>query len=292
LETPPVWVLPEEYHGHSGPDSQNEPTRLEGDITESLLKEVLLEQAGGKAGSNGFSKYARVGVLALVAILAVFLTTTWVVNSAQQRAPAPGLALASATPPPAVLNQPYTFALQASGGRPPYKWAVVDGQLPEGLSLEPEGIIRGQTNETGTYDVKVQVKAADSEAAAEQQISLTVRIGPKIKSGGELTNGWLGRDYSHPLGVEGGQRPYRWAVTSGSIPPGLTLNTFSGFLGGRPEAAGTFRFEVSVTDLFGATSTRPFELTVKPVAEAVEKTERVVQAAASNSPPDSREGSR
>jgi hypothetical protein len=286
LETPPIWVLPEEYHLHMPSPASTKTAQLEGDITESLLKEVLLEQGDSKSPSKGLSKYTRVGGLALVATVVAFLATSWVVNSAQKKALIAGLTLASTTPPSAVVNQPYAFALQASGGRPPYQWAVVDGRLPEGLTLEPEGIIRGQSETTGTYDVRVQVKGAGSETAVEQQVSLTVRLGPKIKSDGTLAAGWAGRDYSYPLGVEGGQRPYRWAVTRGSIPPGLTLNTFSGFLGGRPEVAGTFRFDISVTDLFGATSTRPFQLTVKPAPQAVERIERIVRATTANSPPE------
>ena len=60
------------------------------------------------------------------------------------------------------------------------------------------------------------------------------------------------------------------------------LNGFSGFLGGRAEAAGSYRFSISVSDLFAATSTRAFELTVTPAgdAEAVERVARAVSPGA------------
>jgi hypothetical protein len=158
-------------------------------------------------------------------------------------------------------------------------WSVVEGQLPIGLTLEPEGVIRGQSDATGVFEVRVQVRESGSEAAtATQQLSLTVKQGPRIKSPEALPVAAVGRDYSYPLGVDGGQRPYRWAVTTGSVPPGLSLNAFSGFLGGRPEAAGTYRFSVSVSDLFAATSTRAFELTVGPAGDA-ETIERIARAA-------------
>jgi hypothetical protein len=223
----------------------------------------------------------------MVAVLAVFLTISWAVNSSTNQAQLAALSVAAVAPPPAVVNQPYTYALQASGGQAPYQWSVVEGKLPEGLTLEPEGIIRGQSSATGVYDVRIQVKEAGSEASsASQQFSLTVKLGPKIKSEETLAPALVGRDYSCPLGVEGGQRPYRWAVTSGSVPPGISLNAFSGFLGGRPQAAGTYRFSISVSDLFGATSTRPFEMTVRPVQEggAGEKVDRMVRAAALEPP--------
>jgi hypothetical protein len=177
-----------------------------------------------------------------------------------------------------VVHQPYSYSLQASGGRGPYHWSVVEGQLPAGLTLEAEGTIRGQSDATGVFGVLVQVKGSGSEAAgATQQLSLTVKQGPRIKSAEILPLASVGREYAYPLGVDGGQRPYRWAVTSGSVPPGVSLNAFSGFLRGRPEAEGAYRFSISVSDLFTATSTRTFELTVKPAGDT-EATQRVASA--------------
>jgi hypothetical protein len=178
-----------------------------------------------------------------------------------------------------VAHQPYSYSLHASGGQRPYEWSVVEGQLPKGLILEPDGVIRGESGASGVFEVRVQVKGSGSAAAtATLPLSLTVKQGPRIKSGEKLAAAVVGREYSHPLGVEGGQRPYRWAIAAGSIPPGLSLNTFSGFLAGRAESAGTYRFSISVSDLFAATSTRAFELTVAP-ANGAETVERIARAA-------------
>lgn len=49
-----------------------------------------------------------------------------------------------------------------------------------------------------------------------------------------------------------GTAPYTWKVTSGSLPPGLSLNGATGAIGGTPTAAGSYSFEYTVTDAAGA----------------------------------------
>jgi hypothetical protein len=285
LEATPIWILPDEYHGHAvRPAGGASPRQLEGEVTEALLREVLTERPAPSRrrdfGNLGkFLKPAGVGALAVVLVISL-----WALFSSQStEATFAELAVAAATPPPAVVNQPYSFSLHAQGGHAPYEWSVVDGKLPAGLTLDPQGVIRGQSDEAGVYDLRVQVKESGSSAAVTKQLSLTVKQGPRIKAADTLIVATVGRDYSHPLGVEGGQRPYRWAVAGGSVPPGMSLNSFSGFLGGRPEAAGTYRFSVSVSDLFGATSTRNFELTVQLPPSGL--AERIVHPTASDSAP-------
>lgn len=286
LEATPIWILPDEYHGHAArPGEGASPRQLEGEVNEALLREVLMERPAAAARHRNlgylkqYFKPAAVGALAFVLVLSLW---AWFSSPATEATSAE-LAVAAAAPPPAVVNQPYSFSLQAQGGHAPYEWSVVDGKLPAGLTLDPQGVIRGQSDEAGVYDLRVQVKESGSSAAVTKQLSLTVKQGPRIKAPDTLAGATVGRDYSHPLGVEGGQRPYRWAVTGGSVPPGMSLNAFSGFLGGRPEAAGIYRFSVSVSDLFGATSTRDFELTVQLPPSGL--AERIVHATTSDSAP-------
>jgi len=47
--------------------------------------------------------------------------------------------------------------------------------------------------------------------------------------------------------VASGVPPYRWSVLSGTLPPGLTLNS-GGFLQGVPQQAGQFQFVIEVQD--------------------------------------------
>jgi serine/threonine protein kinase len=284
LETPPIWRLPTEYHGHElRATAEASAGQLEGEVTEALLREVLQERPIPRKGLQSIRKRFKTAGMAAIGAIAAASVLIWALSSSPEMTLTAELKVSQAPPPAAVVGQPYSYALQAVGGRGPYEWTVVEGELPKGLNLEPEGVLRGQSGATGVFDVRVQVKESGSEAVtATQQLSLTVKQGPRIKSAETLSPAVVGRDYSHPLGVEGGQRPYRWALTTGSVPPGISLNSFSGFVGGRPESAGTYRFSISVSDLFSATSTRDFELTVKP-ASGSETIEGVAQA--SRTPP-------
>ena len=58
--------------------------------------------------------------------------------------------------------------------------------------------------------------------------------------------------------------PCTWTVTSGSLPPGLTLNATSGTISGIPTTAGNFAFFVMVTDTTGPSAQQSFFITINP----------------------------
>jgi hypothetical protein len=57
----------------------------------------------------------------------------------------------------------------------------------------------------------------------------------------------VGQPYSATLQSLGGSSPYVWAVTSGALPAGLTLDPTTGTVTGTPAAVGTSAFAVRVT---------------------------------------------
>ena len=54
--------------------------------------------------------------------------------------------------------------------------------------------------------------------------------------------------YTATLTASGGTNPYKWQVTSGTLPPGLSLPTDTGEISGTPSSAGTFSFTIQVQD--------------------------------------------
>jgi len=62
-----------------------------------------------------------------------------------------------------------------------------------------------------------------------------------------LPSGLSGTAYNVSILTTGGFAPVTFQVTSGSLPPGLTLNT-QGVLSGVPSSSGTFTFNVTATD--------------------------------------------
>jgi phospholipase C len=64
-----------------------------------------------------------------------------------------------------------------------------------------------------------------------------------------LPGGTLGTAYSQSLAATGGVQPYTWAVSSGSLPAGLTLNSSTGLISGMVGGVQTaINFTVTVTD--------------------------------------------
>lgn len=63
-----------------------------------------------------------------------------------------------------------------------------------------------------------------------------------------LTGGTVHKKYTDALGATGGNPPYKWSVSSGSLPTGLKLNKSTGAISGKPKASGTSTFSVEVVD--------------------------------------------
>jgi len=167
----------------------------------------------------------------------------------------------------------------------PTQWAVTAGALPGGLSLvvpEPAGRpsppenqtyaeIRGTptTVQTSTFTLR----ATDANGLTATR-TYTIRINPALALGitpqawpalteSEVANLWLNGS--------GGQRPYSWTVSAGTLPPGMTLLQDSPDsdlvrVGGTPTTSGTFTWTLRLTDAAGTTVERTFTVAVAPAS--------------------------
>ena len=70
----------------------------------------------------------------------------------------------------------------------------------------------------------------------------------KLNLSGNLPVGTVNESYNAVLAVGGGSSPYHFSVEAGILPPGISLNQATGTFSGVPSTAGTFSFEVVVTD--------------------------------------------
>jgi hypothetical protein len=77
-----------------------------------------------------------------------------------------------------------------------------------------------------------------------------------------LPDASVGVAYSETLAASAGAPPYTWAISSGSLPPGLALDPVTGEISGLPLGPGSSTFTVSVTDAAAAGGTRSLTLTV------------------------------
>ena len=145
---------------------------------------------------------------------------------------------------------------------------MVAGRVPPGtkfvknnLPARPESRVIGTPTSPGTYSFTVE--ASDNTGAkARRTFTATVLAAAPITidSASTLLNqGTVGQPYGAVLSASGGLMPYTWAITAGTLPPGLSL---IGDAFGTPSAAGTYPFTARVTDSRGATTSAQFTIPV------------------------------
>ncbi|MGR4042715.1 tandem-95 repeat protein [Pseudomonas sp. 910_21] len=100
-----------------------------------------------------------------------------------------------------------------------------------------------------------------------------------------LPNGTQGTAYSQTLTASGGTAPYSFAISAGSLPAGLSLNTGTGVISGTPSASGTFNLTVTATDANSATGSRAYSLLINGLAPPVANAVSVIVAANSSANP-------
>src|SRR6202165_3772232 len=73
-------------------------------------------------------------------------------------AQAPPLAIADEALPALDAGVEFHMLLHATGGVPPYVWSVASGDLPEGVTLTPEGLLAGRPARPGPFTFTLKVE--------------------------------------------------------------------------------------------------------------------------------------
>ncbi|MCS6885311.1 MAG: putative Ig domain-containing protein, partial [Blastocatellia bacterium] len=167
--------------------------------------------------------------------------------------------------PGGMVGMPYSQTISAgSPGTSPFVYYVTSGSLPPGLTLSTlnsVATLSGTPTTAGTYNFTIT--AADvNNCQSSQTYTVTITGCPTITlSPTTLPNGTVGTPYSQSVSASGGNAPYTFS-SSGTLPPGITLNTSTGAISGIPTAAGSYTFTITATDVFGCTGSRTYTVTV------------------------------
>ncbi|HEV2299465.1 MAG TPA: putative Ig domain-containing protein [Candidatus Acidoferrales bacterium] len=164
--------------------------------------------------------------------------------------------------PSANLGSPYGFPLAASGGIAPITWSITSGTLPPGLSLDSTtGQISGIPTVQNSSPPAFTVTASDSAIPTQTAMaSLSIAVGaplPLSVATTQLPPGLSATPYSSTLHANGGVGPFTWAITSGILPSGLSLDSSTGIIFGIPTAVTSANFSVKVTDSESSPQTTP-----------------------------------
>ncbi|MCI0528113.1 MAG: putative Ig domain-containing protein, partial [Nitrospira sp.] len=87
----------------------------------------------------------------------------------------------------------------------------------------------------------------NNSTATQNNLSIEINPAPLIISPITLSNGVVGQAYTALISATGGVLPYIWTVASGSLPTGLTLDSFEQKITGTPTLADNFPFRLEVT---------------------------------------------
>src|ERR1022692_1927618 len=151
------------------------------------------------------------------------------------------------------VGTPYSSTLAASGGCMPYTFSIISGSLPPGLTLNTNtGAITGTPTQAGSFPYVAQVTDCAGRTADTSNLNCVITILDLACAGG---TGQVGVPYSSALVASGGNTPYTFSIISGSLPPGLTLDTTTGAITGTPTTAGPFPYVAQVADAAGRITT-------------------------------------
>jgi hypothetical protein len=155
---------------------------------------------------------------------------------------------------------PYSAQIQINGGAPgAFTYSLTSGSLPAGITLNPTTGALTATSviaNPGTSNFTVQVSSAGPPASsATASLSITAVPFFNGNTPNTLASGNVAVPYSQIISSTGGIAPYNYHLLSGTLPPGLTLNSPTATtitLSGTPTAVGTTMFFIA-----GADSTSP-----------------------------------
>ena len=149
------------------------------------------------------------------------------------------LSVSTSALPQGQVGANYSTPLAATGGAPPYHWALASGALPAGLTLAASGTITG-TPSAATNAASIGLKVTDSGSPVQSStrtLSLTIAPSALVVTTTSLAGAQVGKAYTATLTATGGTPPLTWSIAAGSLPAGLSLTPSSGVIAGTPQAA-------------------------------------------------------
>jgi probable HAF family extracellular repeat protein len=187
--------------------------------------------------------------------------------------------------PVATEGSAYSYSYNVAGGTPPYTFAEsAIYPLPAGLTLQPNGTLTGMPAADSGGRYLIYFTLTDSQGYSGPIYGGTLLVVPAGSHAPlyQTTQQYLAASVNTPFFtnldafVGAGVPPYAWSVAAGSaLPAGVSLvpgaNGTPNALTGVVTAAGTYIFNLNVTDSAGQTTLLPVTLFVKSPSIAAQE---------------------
>ncbi|MEO6326208.1 MAG: Ig domain-containing protein [Thermoanaerobaculia bacterium] len=203
---------------------------------------------------------ARSSSSSLLAVVTAAAALASLFTSSTAMAQCPVIAISPASLANATAGQAYGPV--AFSALPASAYTFDATGLPTGLTMSVGGSLSGTPTQAGSFAVRTVATSAAS-CLATHIIPLTVLCPTITVTPATMPDGLVGVAYpNQTMGASGGTVPYTFAVTSGSLPPGLTLT--GGVVSGTPttSAGSPFDFTITATDANGCTGSRAYTVTI------------------------------
>lgn len=129
-------------------------------------------------------------------------------------------------------------------------------------SVTPSGLFTAPTVKSTTQIVLTAISNADATKRASATVTVAVAVSAELTIQSTVLPGATeGVPFSAALAASGGSTPYRWTLTSGTLPSGFQLGA-DGSIKGITSQTGIFPFTTAVTDDVGHSLSRKFNLSV------------------------------
>lgn len=152
-----------------------------------------------------------------------------------------------------VAGVAYSQKITATAGNAGDTINVTVTGLPPGLTFDGVSVVSGTPTQLGTFTVSITATDAVNNLNVSATTPITITDTPIVFSAviPDTKDATL---MSYQLAATGGDAPFKYALSSGALPAGVTITT-AGLISGTPTVPGAYPFSVTATDSVGSSKT-------------------------------------
>jgi hypothetical protein len=156
------------------------PVQFSATVNNAVNQSVTWTSTAGTINSSGLFSAPLVYVNTVVTVNATSVAFPSKSGTASVTVTPKTLSILTTAIPPITAGTPYSFGLTAAGGFPPYKWTVVSGALPAGITISnTTSSLGGTATKVGQYSFTLRVSdSARAPQTASVNMMATVLRNP------------------------------------------------------------------------------------------------------------------